>query len=85
MSELDTINRMQREYDELMTEIRRMQESSQFFTCRGYEHCDRFLMTAIRVAEKTAKRKKYELLREQCFLEQKIHVEAITYDAENER
>ena len=82
---LDIIEAMQAEYKLLKTEIHRMKESAQYFTCRGYVTIDKRLCEAIALAETAAKEKRFKLLEEICDLEQQIHVDAITYDAENER
>lgn len=82
---LDIIKAMQAEYKLLKTEIHRMKESAQYFTCRGYVTIDKRLGEAIALAETAAKEKRFKLLEEICDLEQQIHVDAITYDAENER
>lgn len=85
MSNLDLIEAMQAEYKLLKTEIHRMKESAQYFTCRGYVTIDKRLCEAIALAEEAAKCKRLQLLEEICIVEQEAHVEAITYDTENER
>lgn len=73
------------EYNKLRAEIARLQEAAQYFTCRGYLEIDSKISEAIDLAERVRKAKRFWIEDEFSILEQEAHVEAITYDAENER
>lgn len=80
MSDLDLIQAMQLEYELLITEIHRMKESAQYFTCRGYYTISEGLSEAIALAETAAKQKRFKLLEQCCIAEQNAHVNTITQE-----